>query len=410
MALTDLMIRKLTPKKRRYEVSDGKGLGIRVMPSGAKSWIFRYLFDGLSRRMTLGKYPGISLANARQKHGEAMQLVQRGVDPGAKLQGEKARRKAAPTVKDLLDEFWEKELSEKKTGNEQWRLVQKDVLPKWGKRKVADITRRDAVILLDKVRERAPVGANRLQSVLVRMFYFAAERGIIEHSPLMGMKRKKEAPRKRVLTDEELKKFWKSLDTENKEVDIYVLVKLALKMILLTGQRGGEVVGTTWDEIDFDSNFWNIPKERMKNGDAQRVPLCPMAIEVLKQAQVYSGDSEYVFRSSHVGEGTPPKVKPLTRQALTRAVARHWSEMKISEAFTPHDLRRTLRTRLEELGIKDIIAERVLGHKLQGLLAVYNQYPYDTEKRQALWQWENMLREIIGAKGQVASNVLQFAR
>lgn len=360
--------------------------------------------------MTLGTYPGISLADARKKHGEAMQLIQKGIDPGAKLQAEKAKRKAEPTVKDLLDEFWEMELSEKKSGNERWRLIQKDVIPRWGKRKVSDITRRDAVVLIDKVRERAPVGANRLQSAIGRMFFFAAERGIIEHSPLMGMRRAKEKPRTRVLTDEELKQFWKALDTENKEIDIYVLVKLALKMILLTGQRPGEVVGTQWSEIDFNSAFWNIPGDRMKNREPQRVPLCPMAVDVLKQAKVYSGDTDYVFRSSHMGQGTPPKVKPLTRQALTRAVSRHWSEMGIEEAFSPHDLRRTLRTRLAELGVSDIVAERVLGHKLQGLLAVYNQHSYDTEKRQALIKWEVRLQQIVGVKDQEVSNVIQFTR
>ena len=101
---------------------------------------------------------------------------------GAEQQAKKAKRKAAPTFKDLLDEYWEMELEKTPTGKERRRMVEKDALTPWKNRKVSDITRRDAVILLDRVRKRAPIGANRLQGVLVRMFNFAAERGIIEHS------------------------------------------------------------------------------------------------------------------------------------------------------------------------------------------------------------------------------------
>jgi len=97
----------------------------------------------------------------------------------------------------------------------------------------------------------------------------------------------------------------------------------------------------------------------------------------------------------------------MTRHALTRAVARHWEEMGIEEKFTPHDLRRTLRTRLSGLGINEIISERVLGHKLQGMMAVYNRYSYDTEKRQALSLWERRLKEIIGVTDRF-DNVIPF--
>ena len=177
MGLTDLQVKKIAPKKRRYEVLDGKGLCIRVMPSGTKSWIFRYLFDGRPRRMTLGGYPGMTLAVAREKHALAMQHVQRGVDPGELAKAAKAKRKAAPDVEDLLKEYWKHELGKTPSGKERKRLAEKDVLPLWGHSKVSDITRRDAVLLLDKVRSRAPIGANRLQSVLVRMFNFAAREG-----------------------------------------------------------------------------------------------------------------------------------------------------------------------------------------------------------------------------------------
>jgi len=398
MALTDLSIRKLKPRKKRFEVLDMNGLYVRVLPSGNKSWVYRYQFDGRSRRMTIGGYPGVSLGEARKKHNAAMMAVQRGIDPGAALLAKKARRKAMPTFEDLLSEIWEIELKHKKSGLSTKKIIQKDVVPVWGNRKVVDIKRRDIVILLDRIAERAPILRNRIHGALSRCFNFAAERGIIDDSPCTRIRKLPENRRTRVLTDDEIKLFWEALDLES-EIDIYRVSKLALKMILLTGQRPGEVCGMTWDEID-NHNFWNIPAIRMKNNEQNRVPLCPMALDIIKQARTYSG-CEYVFPSSY-----KPK-NPMTRHALTRAVARHWEEMGIGEKFTPHDLRRTLRTRLSELGIDTIVAERVLGHKLSGMMSVYNQYSYDKEKRQALSLWERRLKEIIGVTEKF-NNVIPF--
>lgn len=400
MRLTDLSIRKLTPQETEFEVLDSRGLSLRVLPSGGKSWIFRYQFDGRPRRMSLGKYPGIKLAEARQKHGAALEDLQRGIDPGRKALEAKAKRKAAPTFNDLLAEFWEIELSKKKSGAAAKRVIEKDAVPAWGNWKVSDIKRRDIVILLDRVRKRAPTLGNRLHGYLSRLFNFAAERGVIEDSPATRIRKTPEKGRSRVLTDDEIKAVWKALDLENKKIDIYRVSKLALKMILLTGQRPGEVCGMTWAEIDED-DFWNIPAERMKNNEPNRVPLCPMALDVIEQARVYSGDCPFVFRSSYKPE------EAMTRHALTRAVARHWSEFGV-EKFVPHDLRRTLRTRLAEIGVDDILAERVLGHKLQGMMAVYNRHAYDTEKRQALLKWERRLTEILEIS-KPESNVIPFA-
>ena len=401
MTLTDLQVRKMRPENHRFEILDQAGLYIRVAPSGRKSWIFRYLFNGIPRRMQLGVFPAVSLAEAREKHGAAMMDVQRGIDPGAVFQSEKAKRKAQPTFADLLEEFWEIELKQKQTGKERRRLIEKDAIPVWKNRKADSITRRDAVLLVDKVRQRAPVGANRFQSVLVRIFNFAAERGIIEASPLVGLRKTPEKTRSRVLTDDEIRRLWEALDLQNTAIDIYRVSKLALKLLLLTGQRPGEVCGMSWDEIDFDEGFWNIPARRMKNSEPQRVPLLPMALEVLEEAKIYSGDSKFVFRSSHKPEN------PIIRQSITKALSRHWAEMGVTEAFTPHDLRRTVRTRLAELGVEDVIAERVLGHKLGGILAIYNRYSYDVEKRQALGLWERRLAEILGLSKSF-SNVIPF--
>lgn len=402
--LTDLQVRKMPLKGHRYEVLDGNGLYVRVHPSGAKSWIFRYNFEGVARRMTLGAYPGVTMAMARERHAVAVSDLQRGIDPGAKAKEVKSKRKAAPNFEELLSEFWEMELGKTPSGSERWRLVKKDALTPWRKKKVKDITRRDAVILLDLVRERAPITANRLQGVLVRMFNFAAERGIIKHSPLVGMRKTREVSRKRTLTDAEIKALWAALHLENKDIDIYRVTKLALKLILLTGQRPGEIAGMAWDEIDADAMLWNIPASRMKGAEPQIVPICPMAWAVIEEARTYNGnDCPFVFRSSH------KLAEAITRPSITRAISRHWSEIEgIEQAFTPHDLRRTVRTKLAELGIGDIVAERLLGHKLQGMLAIYNQHPYLKEKRHALERWENRLAQIVSISEHSKGKIIQF--
>ncbi len=403
MALSDLQIKKLAPRKDRFEASDGKGLSIRIMPTGKKTWVFRYMIDGIARRMTLGTYPAITLSEARELHAKAMQEVERGIDPGAKQKEINTARKAAPTVADLIAEFWDMELQHTPSGKERKWLMAKDVLPVWGTRKAVTITRRDAVLLVDAVRVRAPIAANRLQGVLVRMFNFAAERGVLEHSPLAGMKKKPEQARKRVLNDEEIKLLWSVLDLDNMTMDIFRVSKLALKMILLTGQRPGEVCGMAWDEID-SKGFWNMPAGRTKGKEAQRVPLTGMAREVIETARIYSGGSPFVFTSSHK-EG-----EPITSHALSKAILRHWLEIGFKEQFTPHDLRRTLRTRLAEIGIDDVIAERVLGHKLQGIMAVYNRHSYDIEKRHALEKWAKKLRRIVGIEEPEVGKIIEMRR
>lgn len=392
--LTDLKVKRYTPKDGRKILWDKGGLGI-LIGIRKKTWVFQYSFSGKRPMITLGEYPVMSLEEARASASAARLNVKRSIDPGAIKKIEKAARQAAPTFEDIVNEFWDRELIKQKSGAERRRLLLKDVVPAWGKLKVASIKRRHIVILLDDIEKRSLSTRNHVHGVLGRLFNFAAERGIIEDSPCTRIRKPKETSKSRVLTDEEIRLLWAALSPENKVVDIYVITKLALKMILLTGQRPGEICGMTWDELTPEGS-WTIPAGRMKGADAHRVPLCPMAIEVIERARVLSGDCPFVFRSSF------KDASPITRAALSRAVLRHLKQMGIEEPFTPHDLRRTLRTRLAELGVSDIVAERVIGHKLQGMLGVYNRHHYDLEKRQALEKWEAKLRQIVGLDVQVA--------
>lgn len=402
--LTETTLERYRPPKGKREILwDGRdGLGIRI-GGKKKVWVYRYTYNGRRLLTTLGTYPDISLTQARGEALKAAQVVQEGIDPGKVKRVKREARKAAPTVEEAIEELYDIELKEKKSGLEVKRLLLHDAVPEWEGRKVADITRRDINLLLDKVKERAPITANRLHSALSRLFGFCVERGIMENSPFAFVKKRvKEIPKSRVLSDDELKKLWAGLDLDNKVVDVYRAVKLAIKMLLLTGCRPVEITGMRWTEIK--DGILTIPKERMKGKEAHEVPLTMCALELLEQARSLSGDSLYVFRSTHK-DGSP-----ITPGSLSRALLRHRDVMEIDIPFTPHDARRTLRTRLAELGVDDVVAERVLGHKLQGVLKVYNRHDYLKEKRHALELWERKLRLIVGLDKPETAKVIQMER
>ncbi len=393
---TDRFLRTLKPPssgRTEYYDQTVPGLTLRITATGAMTFALAYRTPGnpCKQKLTLGQYPTVPLAEARQRARQVLNDIANGKNPAAAKQA----IKTAPTVADLLTEFWERELSKKKTGAEMRRLLEKDALPAWGKRKVQDITRRDVVVLLDKVRDRgAPVTANRLLGRLTRLFNFACERGILEESPCTRLKKIEEHPRERVLTDTELAAFWQGLD----DTGIDPGTALALRLILVTGQRPGEVSGMAWAEVEED--WWTIPAKRTKNGREHRVPLTALAQTLLTQARKLAGESAYVFPSPRLNG----RDKPLEVRSLSRAIDRKHAQLGL-EKFVPHDLRRSVRTRLAELGIDDVVAERVLNHTLQGIARVYNRHDYDMEKRAALETWSKRLQTLISHEP-IASNIV----
>lgn len=398
--LTATKVESAKPRTSRYEIPDGgTGLCLRVSPGGAKSWAQYYRFEGVRRRVTLGVYgrgpEHLTLAQAREEAGKTMAKVEQGLDPAKERVADNKAERDAPTFAAALEEFREHGLIGRKTGPEMYRLIAKDCLPAWGRRKVKDITRRDVALLLRKVRERAPITSNRLHGRLSRFFNFCAgEAGIIERSPVEGLPKTGETSRERILTDDEIRAFWTGLD----ETDLEPLVQIALRLILATGQRSGEIIGMTVEELDDADNptVWTIPKRRYKTGIEQVVPLSPLAADLIRQARELSAgiapESPYAFQSTR-SKGTH---KPLEVRTLARAVSRHHAELLgDAEAFVPHDLRRTCRSGLSACGVDALVAEKCLGHKLQGVAAIYDRHDYASEKRDALNRWADRLRIIV---------------
>ena len=430
---TALAIKNLPAKGERYdkpiasEDDDGRalpGLQIRVFPSGARTFRYRYQLDGAVRAMTLGPFPEVSLTLARERHRAAYKLLQRDIDP-VEHEAEQARKAAerrahdakAITVAKLVDEFVANELRERRKDPDQAeRMLRKDVVKRWGTKLVRDITRQDGKQLIRAVKSRAPIVANRVKALLEQLFDYAAEEGHIGDSPLRKMRRvTKEVPRDRALSVDEIKTLWHELDARTSSQPFGTLKKgredkrgtkaepfmskpvaLAVKLLLVTGQRRGELAKALKNAIDLDAKLWAIPAEHSKNGNPHAVPLSPLACQLFRDAMALT-DSTFVF-------GSPRKKaradSPITEKAVTRAVARNQCGL---EHWTAHDLRRTAASHLHRIGVDPIVVERVLNHTLPKMMQTYNRHDYADEMRVALDRWAAELERIIAGESNVVA-------
>jgi integrase len=396
MKFTDKKIQNLKPKSQRYEEWEGNGFGVRVTPRGIKSFVYLYRFDGKPRRLTLGSYPNMTLADAHKAHAEALKKLEQGIDPGAVMVAKRQEERVAPTVADLADEYlrlWAR--PRKRSWRVDQRILNKDILPIWGRRKARDVTRRDVIQLLDKITERGGIMSNRTLSVIRKMYNFGINRDLVSTSPCIGVQAPAaETRRDRVLSSIELKHFWKGLDHSH----ITLGIRLALKLMLITAQRKGEVISARWTDINLDEAWWTIPET--KNGLPHRVPLSDQAIELLEAAKHLSGDSAWIFSSLR-------RNGPIAGASVDHALRQALQTLEI-EHFTPHDLRRTAATFMTgSCGIPRIVVSKILNHAEPHITSIYDRASYDQEKQIALAAWGRKLQEIVE---ETESNVIPMVR
>ncbi len=390
MQFTERFIQSLKSKNTRYEVREknGDGFAIRVSTLGEKSWVFFYAFEGRKRRMTFGNYPEMSLADAKKQHRKAMTILENGKDPGREKIQKELEARGAATVEALITEYLETYAKpNKRSWKEDERILNKDVKPTWGKRKASDIARRDVIQLLDKIKDRgAPIVANRTLACIRRMFNFAVKRAVLDTSPCFAIEAPaKENRRDRYLSADEIKIVWNGLNN----APMSELIKLALKFLLATAQRKGEVIGAEWSEFDFNSGIWTIPAAKAKNGQAHRVPLSSLAFELLTEIKKINGDSRWLFPSTQTE-------LPIRGQSVDHALRRSMTLFSSMENFCVHDCRRTAATHMASLRISGETLSRILNHAKKGVTEQhYIKHGYDDEKRFALDAWSNRLNEII---------------
>lgn len=417
MRFTDRSIQALKPKAERYEKwEDGRtGLGIRVGSTGRKSWIFIYRFDGKARRMTLGTYPLMGLAEARIAWGKAKQALEHGKDPGAAKVVANIAEREAETVSQMIDTYMRRHGSKKRTGHEDERILRREIEPAWGRKRVDEITRRDVIAILDGIEDRgASVLRNRVLSALQAMFGVALDRGVVENVPTFRIRRLPETPRDRSPSAHEIKMLWDGLENPNSAIS--GIVRLAIKFALVTGQRRLMVSGTLRSEIDEtarresdgpnDRGVWIIPAERVKatRETVRRplaIPLSKLALDILKDIdelrtklaaptktrQESLPVSPYLFPSPRYGY-------PVNPNTLTCALRENLDGFGLAN-IRLHDFRRVVDTNLGALGFSRFDRDQVLGHSDRSTGGRhYDQYDYYREKRLALRAWGARLEEI----------------
>ncbi|MBF0098826.1 MAG: tyrosine-type recombinase/integrase [Magnetococcales bacterium] len=393
---TDRFIQNLEVKPERYDVRETDGFAVRIAPSGTKAWQFIYTFEARKRRVTLGIYPGMGLKEAREACNKLRACLDRGVDPvewqeEQERQAAEAKRKEeqTATIAQLVEEYLERWAKpRKRTWPEDQRMLNKDVLPRWGKRKAKEITRHDVVKLLDEMQDRgATTTANRTLACVRKMFNFAVSRGVVDVSPCLGVQAPvAERQRDRVLTVEEIRAFWNGLDKAGMDER----TRLALKLQFLTATRKGEVVTASWNDFDLAGGWWTIPVESSKNKLAHRIPLSSQALAILERIKALSGDSPWLFPSRIPG-------RHVTQTSIDHALRKNLAVLGV-ESFTPHDLRRTAASLMTGMGISRLVVSKILNHVERSITAVYDRHGYDTEKRMALDAWGRRLESILAGK------------
>lgn len=388
--LTDTAVKALRPpasgQVTHWDVTL-PGFGLRIATGGSRAWIIQYRRGGRRgrvQRLTLGRYPLMSLADARTKAKEALAAVVQGDDPAA----EKRAQREAPTFEEVAREYIEKHAKKvNRSWREKARMLEADVIPAWRSRNARDITARDVREVVDSIADRgAPIAANRTFALIRRVFNWAAapDRALVpqHHNPCRGMERPApERQRERVLGADELRRVWRALDGED------ALNAALFRLLLLTGQRGGEVRTMRWEDVDLDAALWTIPAERAKNGRAHRVPLSPQAVAILRSLPRLA-DSPFVFPSARAATGC--------RESITKAVARLRKASGVD--CWPHDLRRTVASSMTATGISRLTVSKLLNHVERGVTAVYDRHSYLPEIAAALNAWAAKLEQIVSGE------------
>ncbi|WP_162409435.1 tyrosine-type recombinase/integrase [Acuticoccus sediminis] len=382
-----------------------KGLCLKVSAGGSKTFYLVYTKPGSKDRawLKLGRYPELSLAKARAKARDTRADIGEGTDPII----EKRAAAAAQTVDDLIENYLTRHASTKRSADEIARRLRKNVGEVIGSVKLEQLHRRDLTQCIDTVKDRgAGVEANRVFEDLRAMVRWAQGRGDLDRNLTEGMKRPTVViERDRVLSATEIRTMWQALSVS----EMQEATRRIIRLCLITAQRVGEVSGMTLDEVDLASRLWTIPAARSKNKREHIVPLTDFACEIINAQLQASADL-----AKRKGRGIPPFVFPgpgarasITGAAVAKAVKRQEAgetpdaapEILGISPWTPHDLRRSAATGMEELGVNPFVIGHVLNHisvtRASITTRVYARYDYSVEKREALESWSDHLCRIV---------------
>lgn len=363
---------------KRLEVPCGvpPGLSLIVHPSGKKVFAWRYRYAGQTRKQTIGTYTTkFGLAAARMKTVELLAVLESGNDPARVWLGE------SNTVSAIGEEWLKRAVTGKRTEQDMKWMMRREIIEPWKHRQVSDIKLTDAVRLLDKIVDRgAPVGANRVLTLMKSWFSWCVQRGIVAVSPVANLKPPTvEVARERVLGADELALIWGAAQSMPYPRGPW------LQVLMLLCQRRTETARMRWSEIDSAAGIWHMPSSTAKMGKPQDVALCPTVLAILKTVTRYVG-GDYVW--SHA-EGARP-ITTFDEAKAEVEVVLESAGHKLPQ-FGFHDFRRSFATWAGDAGIPPHIADLVLSHSrsvaLGSVASVYNKNEYSAERRDALQRW-----------------------
>ena len=386
--LTQLAVDKVKARGERDNrpVGGVPGLVLRISKDGRKSYSLRYRLGDKQPRLTLGQHPVMTLAAAKDAAIAALEMASKGDDPVA-AKADAARERDRNSVAGVAAEYVERHL---KRNTRRWRdaeqMLKRDVLPALGSRPITLIKRHDVLDVVDAVVDRgSPVAANRVLTLIKRLLNWAVERGIVESNVAAGIKPPhRETPRERSLSETEIEAVWQAFDQM-----AYPFGVLG-KLLLLTGQRRGEVACLKWADLDLGKGVLRLAGTATKTGVEHLLPLSGAAVEVLHSLPRV-GDSPLVFPASRAGTANAVSgfsKALLTAHRLSGTSGWHW-----------HDARRTCATGMARLDVAPHVVERILNHGGGSTMSViartYNVHSYQVEMRQALELWAAEVERII---------------
>ena len=396
--LTAVKINSAKPAEKAYKLADSGGLYLLVQPSGAKLWRYKFRLGGVEGLDALGSYPEVTLAQARQAHGESRRQVSEGINPvqarkeqkQALIQANLAREKGsfAAVAADWLAAT-EKGLRPA-TLKQRERELRNDLLPKLKAHQIKDINRVEVTKLLKDVEKRAPEVARNLRNYLWNIFEYAIDTGLITANPVPTIRvlKKRDQTNHPALSPDQIGEFLRKLD---ELAVVNEQTRIAMLLLMLTSCRKVEIIGGRWKEIDLDASVWEIPAARMKNKLPHWVPLSMQAVSLLRELRILTPANQTLLFPNR----RDPR-RPMAYRSLNAVMER----LGFSGKGTPHGMRSAFSTYFNEeyaggdeksKAGKEAV-EYCLSHMPMGMTrAAYNRYAYKKERKAILQAWADRL-------------------
>ena len=389
--LTDTKLRNLKAQDKMYKAADRDGLYVAVTKAGGISFRYNYALNGRQETVTFGQYGvgGITLAEARERLGQAKKMIAAGKSPAREKARSKNREKDAKTFDDWAQGWLRGYEMAESTRDMRRATYERELKPTFGNKLMTEISHDDLRDLADKIVARgAPSTAVHCREVVMQIYRWANERGQRLENPADMVRPTAIArftPRERALSPAEIGLMYEYLD----KVPTGPQFKVACKLLLLTLVRKGELTDAKWCEISFTNALWTIPKERMKRRNPHNVYLSRQALDIFSALKTFAGGSVWVLPSRHNAEA------PMSNATLNRALKLVYTmaqqDGKELARFWPHDLRRTASTLLHEAGYNTDWIEKCLAHEQKGVRAVYNKAEYREQRTAMLQDWADMI-------------------